>query len=132
MRVFFITLLLMLTLNSCSTEPTEERYSSYIIKIDSITLPDTISVSDTLIIKFDGTVGTDGCHRFKTFEVVDSNSILDLTVWGEKPNYETACPAVMVYLNGKEYKMKPDRTGEYIIHVNQPDGSVLKDSVFVQ
>ena len=128
--IILFSLVFILFMDSCSTEP-ENEYIDFKIKIDKISLPDTISVNDTLAIKFDGIVGTDGCHSFKKFEVINKSNEIHITVWGQKPNYETGCPDVMVYLNGKEYKIRLSKTGNYKIIVLQPDNSVLKDSIYV-
>lgn len=115
-------------MSSCSTEP-ENEYSRYKIKIDEITM--TISANDTLVIKFDGFVGPDGCHRFKEFVVIKENYNIGITVWGEKPNFETVCTQALVFLDGKEYKILLNKSGTYNIIVHQPDNSVLKDSIYV-
>ncbi|GBD90445.1 hypothetical protein BMS3Abin04_01162 [bacterium BMS3Abin04] len=65
---FIIFLILLVLLNYCSTEPGND-YVDFKIKVDSVAVPDTISVNDSLIIKFYGMVGTNGCPRFKYFKV---------------------------------------------------------------
>jgi hypothetical protein len=116
---------------SCSTEP-ENDYTYFKIMVDSLSHPDTISVNDTLKIKFYGFVGPDGCYEFSRFEVHSKTNELVLTVWGSKPNFQTACPEVLVYLDGKEYKTVFNQAGLYHIKINQPDNSLLIDSVYVQ
>ncbi len=128
---FMVVIILAFLINHCSTEP-DNDYVNYKIKIDRIIFSDTISVKDSLSLKFDGLVGVDGCHRFKSFEVEEDNNEIHFTVWGSKPNFDTACPDVMVYLDGKKYKVKLYQTGLYKILVHQPDNSILIDSVFVQ
>lgn len=100
--------------------------------VDSLSHQDTISVSDTLKIKFYGFVGPDGCHKFSHFEAHKQTNELELTVWGSKPNFQTACPAVLVYLDGEEYKTVFNQIGNHQIKINQPDNSILLDSVYVQ
>lgn len=133
-NIKFIIVSIVLFVNSCSVEPAEENndYKDFIIRIDKITASDTISVTDSLTIKFDGVVGTNGCNKFKYFEVVNKLKEIHITVWGTRPNYDTVCPTVMVYLNGKEYKTKFEKTGLNKIVVHQPDNSTSIDSVFVQ
>lgn len=128
-RNSIITMLLFFSF--CSTEP-DSDYVYFKIKIDKLTHPDTIAVNDSLSIKFDGVVGYDGCHSFSNFEIVENLSDLEITVWGIKPNSDTVCPAVMVYLDGKEYKTLFKRKGINRIIVHQPDNSLLIDSVYVQ
>jgi len=116
---------------SCSTEP-ENDYTYFKIMVDSISHSGIISVDDTLKIKFYGFVGPNGCHKFSRFEEQKNNNVLELTVWGSKPNFQTACPEVLVYLDGKEYKTVLSQIGIYHIKINQPDNSFLLDSVYVQ
>ena len=116
---------------SCSTEP-ENDYTYFKIMVDSLSYQDTISVSDTLKIKFYGFVGPDGCHKFSHFEAHKKTNELELTVWGSKPDFQTACPEILVYLDGEEYKTVFNQAGLYHIKINQPDNSILLDSVYVQ
>lgn len=127
----FIIFYILFFLYSCSTEP-ENEYTYFKIMVDSLSHQDTISVSDTLKIKFYGFVGPDGCHKFSHFEEHKNASELELTVWGSKPDFQTACPEILVYLDGKEYKTVLNQTGNYQIKINQPDNSILIDSVYVQ
>jgi len=116
---------------SCSTEP-ENDYTYFKIMVDSLSHADTISVNDTLRIKFYGFVGPDGCHKFSHFEEHKISNQIELTVWGSKPNFQTACPEVLVYLDGEEYKTVLNQAGLYRIKINQPDNNILLDSIYVQ
>ena len=116
---------------ACTTEP-ENNYINYKIHIDKIEHPDTISVNDTLTIKFFGFVGSDGCHGFSHFKVSKKTNDIEFTVWGVKPNFNTLCPSVLVYLEGKEYKSILNKSGLYRIKINQPNNTFLVDTVFVQ
>ncbi|HSW55119.1 MAG TPA: hypothetical protein VLH59_08520, partial [Ignavibacteriaceae bacterium] len=98
-KLFIISFILLFQY-SCSTEP-ENDYTYFKIMVDSLSYQDTISVSDTLKIKFYGFVGPDGCHKFSRFELHKKTNDLELTVWGSKPDYPTACPEILVYLDGE-------------------------------
>jgi hypothetical protein len=130
LRLFIFASVLIL-FYACSTEP-ENDYTNFKIMVDSLSHPDTISVTDTLKIKFYGFVGPDGCHKFSRFEEHKKTNELELTVWGSKPNFQTVCPTVLVYLDGEEYKTIFNQAGLYRIKINQPDNSILLDSVYVQ
>ena len=127
----FIIAFILLSQYSCSTEP-ENDYVDFKIMVDNIAHPDTVSITDTLKIKFYGTVGPDGCHSFSHFEEHKKTNELEITVWGSRPNFETACTDVMVFLDGKEYKTLPNKRGLFQIKVVQPDNSFFIDSVYVQ
>ena len=126
-----IVIIIILLQYSCTTEP-ENDYTYFRINVDKLTHPDTVSVNDTLIIKFDGYVGPDGCHSFSHFEVNKKLNEIEITVWGTKPNFDTICATVLVYLDGKEFKTLLKQNGIYRIIVYQPDNSLLIDSVFVK
>lgn len=128
--IFSASILLTLMLACCATEP-EEEYSLYKIKIDKITVSDTVSIQDTLKIKLDGTVGPDGCHSLKGFEIEKVGSDINITAWGSRPNFSTICPTVMVYLNGKECKVIIYNTGEYKINIRQPDNTIYSKWIYV-
>jgi hypothetical protein len=130
-KTFIIIGIILLTIvNNCVNE-SDKEYVEYKIKVDKITMPDTVTVSDTVSIKFDGIVGGDGCHRFKRFEVLKSQNEILFTLWGERPNFSTMCTAVIVNLNGKEYKTIFDNPGIHIIKILQPDNSILMKTIFV-
>lgn len=133
MKVLICLLIIFVVLlqYSCTTKP-ENDYINFKIKVDKLTLPDTVSVNDSLSIIFDGFVGSDGCHRFTHFEVNEKVNELEITVWGSRPNFDTVCPTVMVDLDGKEYKTLLQHKGIHRIVIHQPDNSLLIDSVFVQ
>ncbi len=94
-------------------------------------LPSSVAVNDTITIRLFGVIGGDGCHSFSHFEYNKQSLQLDLTIWGKRTPADV-CPAVMVYLNGAEYKMLTSQSGTLFINVHQPDGSMLVDSVQVQ
>ena len=114
----------------CGTEP-ETKPTQFVILIDSIAHVPSLIVGDTIAIKLFGTIGNDGCHLFSHFEDSRQALRLDLTVWGQR-SPSGVCPDVMVYLNGREYKLATTQTGWFSINIHQPDGTVLRDSILVQ
>ena len=128
--IILASILFLLMLSFCSTEP-EEEYVLYKIKIEKITVPDTVSIQDTLKIKLDGTVGPDGCHSFKGFEIEKVGGEINITAWGSRPNFSTICPTVMVYLNGKNCNVLIPNTGHYKINIMQPDNTIYSKWVYI-
>lgn len=134
---FIILIGLALFVYNCTNEPDEENeeipdYVEYKIEITEIELPDTISLADTLVVKFYGEVGSNGCYRFSRFESNVNSDEIRVTVWGAYPKNAEACPAVMVYLIGKECKIKLTNRGMNKIIIQQPDNTTLIDYVFVK
>jgi hypothetical protein len=128
--VQLLPLITVIAVASCSTEPNTEP-AQFIVKVDSMTHPSFAATSDTITIGLFGTIGSDGCHSFSHFEATRQPLRLDLTVWGQV-SAATACPAVMVYLNGKEYKLVATQQGWLSMNIHQPDGSILRDSIIVK
>ncbi len=130
-EAFFILPMLALFVQACTTttEPAEGTVT-FQIKVDSISHPHAIMLGDTAAIRFYGTVGPDGCHSFSHFLVIRQPRAVDFVVWGKR-TIATACPAVMVYLDGRTYRYLPSLRGTLVITVHQPDGSTLRDSLQV-
>ena len=115
---------------TCSVIP-DENSELFIVKVDSIQVPSIIEKDDTLRIRCYGTIGTNGGYSFAYFEDELEPLELELTVWG-KYNPVRAHTDVMVYLEGREYRLVVTRRGQLEIRVHQPDGSVLKRTVLVK
>ena len=72
--------LLALLLASC-TERAEQPYQ-FVVKVDSIAAPDTITTGEDLAVGLWGTIGHDGRYDFSHFEADATDSSLDVTAWG--------------------------------------------------
>jgi hypothetical protein len=125
-----LPLITVLVVASCSTQPNTEPVQ-FIVKVDSMSHPSFAATSDTITIRLFGIIGPDGCHSFSRFEDTGQPLRLDLTVWGQVSS-ATACPAAMVYRNGKEYKLVATEQGWLSINIHQPNGSILRDSIIVK
>lgn len=129
MKLNAFILFVAMALLSCSTEPSREPFL-FVVQVDSIAHPSSVSLNDTIAIKLYGTIGTNGCYSFSYFDDKLQPLRLDLTVVGER-SASTVCTAVMVYLDGKEYRCVAQQKGWFSINIRQPDESRLRDSVFV-
>src|SRR5439155_18720411 len=98
---------------------------SFLIRVDSIGVPSTLAVSDTLTARFYGRIGPDGCSRLARVDKQVTSAGLDIAFNGEHrvPN-GTECTALPVALNHEEVVAPPLGT-PFVITVRQPDGSVL-------
>ena len=108
----------------------EEQETYFLIEVDSIDLADTITTSDTLFISFYGTVGTTNCYSFYQFCPETIMDTIKVEVWGMLAPGEN-CDSVMVYLEGEQLNVYNFDEGTYFVHVKQPDGSLLTDSLAV-
>ena len=107
-----------------------EQETYFLVKVDSIDLADTITTSDTLFISFYGTIGTTDCYSFYQFYPETIVDTIKVEVLGKLLPGEN-CDSVMVYLEGKQLNVYNFNEGTYFVHVRQPDGSLLTDSLAV-
>jgi len=126
-----IILVLALLLPSCGpTHPTE--VSEFIrVKVDSVSLPaGIIHQTDTLVLKFYGVIGNDGCYSFAHYQGSATASRADIVVWGlHKTSYSgQICAQIIVNLDGRQFRIFPIQAGLYRINIHQPDGSTLSYS----
>lgn len=116
-------------LQSCHLNSYEA--GTFLIKVDSIHVPDPIVSNTPFDIDFFGTIAGDGCHRFEYFQ----NSIIDneisIEAWGYFDNRAGACPTVMVYLDGQKLSVTVPSPGIYTIIINQPDNTSLVKQITV-
>ena len=109
----------------------ENATTEFMIRVDNVVHPSFAASNDSISLRFFGTIGPDGCHSFSHFGVDRSTLQLDITVWGQRST-ASACPAVMVYLGGRQYAFVPGQMGWFKIIVHQPDGSIIRDSIIVK
>ena len=114
---------------SC-TKPHEPSVTYFIVRVDSISIPDSIPQADTLRIKLYGTVGNSGAYAFDRFEAARDSHRLNLTVWGRYTDNDYATQQI-VELRGKEYQVAPLYQGRFSVNVRQPDSTFLRDSLLV-
>lgn len=114
----------------CLKLENEEQVTYFIVEVDSIDLADTISTADTLSISFYGTVGNNGCYSFSQFNPQFYEDTIYVEVWGILSPGNN-CAAVMVYLEGEQLHILNFDEGTYFVHIKQPDGSLLTDSIAV-
>ena len=108
----------------------EEQDTYFIVEVDSINLADTISTADTLSISFYGTVGNNSCYSFSHFYPQTNVDTINVEVWGKLAPGEN-CDSVIVYLEGEQLKIINFDEGTYFVHVKQPGGGLLTDSLTV-
>ncbi|NQU81877.1 MAG: hypothetical protein HQ543_10195 [Bacteroidetes bacterium] len=108
----------------------EEQETYFLIEVDSIDLADTITTTDTLFISFYGTVGNTSCYSFSHFYPETDEDTIDVEVWGKLAPGDN-CDSVLVYLEGEQLNIINFVEGTYFVHVKQPDGSLLIDSLAV-
>jgi hypothetical protein len=120
-------------LSACSEGTYPEYFSQrYVIEVDSLYAPASLTAGDTLEVLFWGYVGPNSCHAFEGFETELATHQVDLTLWTKyfrRTNH--GCAEELVYLEGEPYRVGPLPAGPYVVVVHQPDGSLLERTVDV-
>jgi hypothetical protein len=128
-----IVLLFVLFLYSCRDDNPviiKKCNEYFIAQVDSVSAPDTVLVSDTLIILMGGYLGPNGCYSFHKFEHTLIKNDLSIWVRGQH-NWCIGC--IQIGVGYWEYfKVNLQYTGLLYVNIHKPDGSVWKDSVYVR
>jgi len=122
--------LLMFSWSGCDSNKGPDT-EEFIIQIDSIVHADTITVGETLSIKFYGIVGPNGCYAFDRLMPEYTDGELATTALGIQ-TFQDLCPDQEVYMNGSELVVSDIPAGTLIVKALQPDGSAITQQVFVQ
>lgn len=104
---------------SCQNKPaaTEE----YLIKTDSIVVPDTVRLNQSFQLAFFGTIGENGCYRFSRFHTEKNQNKIQIQVIGEvKTGENLNCPQNLPGLNGQALFLQADSLGLLKLEVLNP------------
>ncbi|MCK4700212.1 MAG: hypothetical protein KAT38_07750 [Bacteroidales bacterium] len=120
----------MILFTSCVKFDDPEEHTYFLVEVDSIILPDTITITDTLHISFYGTIGTNNCYSFSHFYPQTDEDTINIEVWGKLAPGEN-CDSGLVYLEGEQLNIVNFDEGTFFVHVYQPNGGLLTDSLSV-
>jgi len=123
--------MLLSFLSSCENE-LEQNYESFLIQVDSIQIPDNITINESFDIRFYGTIGTNGCYQFSKFETEKEGNNITMKAWGKFDKNSNICPTVMVYLDNEKLNYRIKEKGTYTIKINQPDNNFLVKQISVE
>ena len=115
---------------SCKKDDSPEM-QNFIIKIDSIIYPDTISVVETLTIKFYGMVGPNNCYKFANLSNYFDVGLIQITTNGVH-YLDQDCDTTPVFLKGLEYMLYGIPKGDYNIKIVQSDNTTLNSLLYVK
>ena len=108
----------------------DQRYGYFVVRVDSLVVPDSLPHTDTLRIRLFGTIGGSSAYSLDRIDVEFGEHGVDLTVWGKFDRKAVVVFDLMVELR-KSYDVYPVAPGEFRIRVHQPDSTILSDSTTV-
>lgn len=130
----FITIfsIVAVVATSCKKDDTV-NFETYVIKVDSIIYPDTITFGDTLKIKFYGLVGENSCYQFNQWKtsVDQTSNVVQITTMGVH-YLDQNCFDGITYLNGAQYNISGFPVGSFTIKILQPDNTTMDSPLIVK
>lgn len=121
------------------TGPEADRAVEHAVaEVDSLDVPDRISVSDTLAVRLIGTVGPNDCYSFDRFETRQlsakrpANRLTVVPVVEHQTGDDGACTGEAVPLDETYVAASPHRRGELTVVVPRPARSDLTATVSIQ
>jgi len=132
--LFYLSILIIAVFSfSCSkADPTSET-REFVIKVDSIQLPDSITLNQRFDVKFFGTIGNNGCYSFADFIVSEDSSSLNFILKGHQEVSENKiCTQVLEILGGRVYSHRFKEAGQYHIRVTNPGiGQFIQKEILI-
>ena len=135
MKQIMMLLVAVLVVPGCSSEESvisADYLVEYQMSMERIEAPAQISVDQPLVVKLHGIVGGNPSYGFDHVDIVESESVFDLTLFGvhnEDPNL--SWPQVVVEWHGREFIKQPPHSNPVSVVLHQADGSVLEAEVTV-
>ena len=126
----FSLIILIFVLGSCSLET--KTIQPYLIQVDSIVAPDTVTPKTVFEIKLYGIVGPSGCYSLeKVYCFVTDDKNISIEARGNYRYEGKACPEGTVILDTKVETNVPS-TGTYTIKVLRQDYSYLEQTLIAR
>lgn len=125
---------LAVAMGSCSdsTKPDTQYLGEYQVNVVFLGMPDTISTGDTLTLYIDGITNPSGCLSHVHFDATRDPHSLELTVWADVYKWVGPGPPPPCGVAWGEYEAPPPFSeGTFRVIINQPDSSIMVDSVYV-
>jgi hypothetical protein len=116
-----MAILVTFALSSCGNNEPSRKPEEFLIRVDSISMPDSLSIGQVLQLGFYGTIGENPCHQFKRFIIGKSVSGYTIKVIGEQTFPKGgACGEGAVIMEGRVLELPVTEAGTQIIEVENP------------
>lgn len=135
--ILIITSILVLAVylsTGCKKE--DDTNTEFIILVDSLRMPDTVSFGSMLEIDFYGLVGTNDCYTFSQVKQLESTSVdpqnsIRFQLYGDYVDNGN-CQGGGVYMNPVTTTLSGMLPGTFAVLVQQPDGTVMTGFTYVE
>jgi hypothetical protein len=124
MKKIALFLVLMTTLLSCSVDE-PDRYTNYILPIESYTLPATFTVGATHEVKLKYQKPT-ACYNYKGIYYYSENNNRTIAIYADVKNGET-CSEALPPLTEVSFSFKPETAGTYVFKFYKGPDEAGKD-----
>lgn len=109
-----------------------DEVDTVVADVDNIEVPEHISPSDTLVVRFSGRVGPNGCYSFDRFDVERTAGRLTITpVVRHRTGDDIMCTMAIVPLDETCRVAPPFSEGTWTVTVPQPEGENISSTVEV-
>ena len=122
-------LMLLLVLEGCGILIPYEKH--FVVGVTSISAPDTVMVDETVLVLFEGWLGSDLCSRLDRGEKRSEEGLLELRFHGVRRVGGGDCPQQPARLEYGE-ELAPPWGDPFVIRVLQPDDTVLEKIIRVR
>lgn len=119
-----ISAVVMTVLVTSSCNP-KKKDTDFLIKVDSINVPNVLTAGIPFDIKFYGTIGYNDCVTFKTFSKTIKERELRIGAWGTYPADMSNCNDALVLLNGSVVTVTVSTPGNYDLYIDEPDNTSI-------
>ena len=135
--ILIITSILILVVylsTGCKKE--DDPNTEFVILVDSLRMPDTVSFGSMLEIDFYGLVGTNDCYTFSRIEQLESTTVdpqnsIRFQLYGDYVDNGN-CQAGLVYMNPVTTTLSGMFAGTFTVVVQQPDGTLMTGFTYVK
>ena len=112
--ILFITPLILGFMYSCE-DPNAPDYEYFLIKVDSVLIPEIILANVTFEIQFSGLIGHNGCYRFSEFKTEKQGENIIIEAWGKHNINSRICSDEMVSLDKEKLTYNISNKGNYTL-----------------
>jgi hypothetical protein len=99
--------------------------NDFLIKVDSVKVPETVISGTPFNIQFFGTIGFDDCTSFKTFNQAILEKDINIEAWGTFEYKNRTCNPALVTLDGYTISMTLYNPGVYRLLITEPGNYTL-------